>query len=91
MFLPQQNLKNLRKNSLCKCTITGNKQLQKRNVTTLNCAHHVNKKRKKKCKALTEIGRNDTRAGSIAPFKSSKLKRFVWCLNKVERKYIQEQ
>ena len=77
----------LRNNRLRKCTIIGDKQPQKRNVDTLDRAHQA----KKNSATLTVVGLNDNREVYIASSKFSEPKRFVRCMNKVERKYIEKQ
>ena len=72
----------LSKNRLRKCTIVGNKQPQKRNVDTLDSAHQA-----KKAVQLWQWLVWTTKERC----KFSETKRFVWRLNKVEGKYIQEQ
>ena len=69
------------KNRLCKCNITGDKQLQNEER-----GHFV-----KTSVILTVVGENDSREVYIASSESYVPKRFVRCLNKVERKYSQEQ
>ena len=54
------------KNGLRKCTIIGNKQLQKRNVTSLNSAADA----KQKCCVTCVAGQNDRRALYIASSES---------------------
>ena len=63
----------------------GQTAAKKRNVATLNSAHQT------KNKSYFDSNWNDNRAVYIAYPKSSESKRFVRRLNKVERKYIQEQ
>ena len=75
------------KNRLRKCTSVGDKQPQKR-----ECGHFEQSTSSKKSSAtLTVVGLNDIRAVYIASSKFSEPKRFVRRLNKVERKYTQEQ
>ena len=54
------------KNRLCKYTIIGDKQLQKRNVTTLNSAEYM----KQKCCVACVAGKNDKWALYIASSES---------------------
>ena len=71
----------------CKCTIIGNKQLQKRNVAFLNGAHQA----KKQCDFGSCQLEQQQGGLHIASSKSCKPKRCSWCWNKVERKCIQEK
>ena len=70
----------LNKNRLRKCTIIGDKQLQKRNVATLNSAHQA----KKQCNFDTGWLERQQCDLHSAISKSCEPKRFVWCWNKVE-------
>ena len=72
----------LNKNRLRKGTITGDKQLQKRNMVTLKSAHQT----KKQC----NFDQNNSRAVCVASSESCELKRFVRCQSKVERQYIKK-
>ena len=76
------------KNKLSKCTMIGDKQLQKRNVATL--IRYI--KQKKQCSTtLIVVGWNDSMAVYVYSSEYSKPKRFVRRSKKIERKYIQKQ
>ena len=77
----------LNRNRLSKCNIIGYKQLQKKE------RDHFEQRisRKESSATLTVAAWNDNWAVYIAFSESSEPKRFVWCWNKVERKYNQEQ
>ena len=77
----------LNKNSLRKCTIIGDKQLQKKRTWPLWTAHT----RQKSSVTLTVVCSNDSSVVYVASSESCEPKRFVRCWNKVKRKYIQEQ
>ena len=73
----------LNKNRFPKCTIIGDKQLQKKEID-------LSKQRtssKKSSVTLTMVGWNDNSAIYIASFESCERKRFVWRWNKVEKIY----
>ena len=74
----------LNKNMICKCTFIGNKELLKKE------RGHFEQRTSSK-KKLCNFDLNDSSAVYIAFSESCEPKRFVWCGNKVERKYIQEQ
>ena len=67
--------------------LLGTNSRKKRNVDTLDRAHQA----KKNSATLTVVGLNDNREVYIASSKFSEPKRFVRCMNKVERKYIEKQ
>ena len=75
------------KNRLRKCTSVGDKEPLKR-----ECGHFEQSTSSKKTSATSTVaGLNNIRAVYIASSTFSELKGFVWSLNKVEGKYIQEQ
>ena len=59
---------------------------KEKNVATLYSTHYA-----KNCATLAVASQNNNRAVYIGSSESCKPKRFSLCLNKVERKYIQEQ
>ena len=75
----------LNKNTLGKCTIIWDKQLQKSGYFEQRTSS------KKSSITLTAVGQTDNRSVYISSSKSCEAKRFAWCWNKFERKYIQEQ
>ena len=78
----------LNKNRLRKCIILRDKQPQKKSkMATLDRAHQA----KKSSVNLTMVGLNSNRGVYPTSSKFSEAKRFVWRLNKVQGKYIQEQ
>ena len=58
---------------------------QAENLVNLNSGHETKKQ------GNFDSGWNDNRAVYITSSESFESKRFVWCLNQVQRKYIQEQ
>ena len=76
----------LNKNRLPKCTSTVDKQLQKRNLVILNSTRHTYQKT-----VWLMLLLRMTVGGGLPFSESCQPKRFVWCWNKVERTYIQEQ
>ena len=70
------------KNRLRKCTIIGDKHLQKKQR-----GHFEQCKSSKK---VVQLGWNNRSAIDIASSESCEPKRFVWCCNKVEKKTIFE-
>ena len=73
----------LKKNRLRKCTIIGDKQLQKKELWTERI-------KQKSSVTLTLVAYNDSSVIYITSFESWESKKFVQCWNKVEKK-IQEQ
>ena len=78
----------LNKDRLRKYAFVGDKQPpKKRDVVILNSTHQE----KTSSTTLRAVAWNDNRLVYIASTESSEPKRFVWRLNKVERKYIVKQ
>ena len=73
----------LNKNSLRKCTITGDKQLHKKGMWPLWTAHITQKSNV----TLTVVGQNDSSAIYMTSSESCEPKSFVRCWNIFEKKY----